>query len=229
MKKAGLFIISVLLISLLSFVISVSAQEAAPGLEGAPLVNEIQAGQQQYEQYTAAQNKSDYLKQEWVKIVEKNKILGPILNVINPILKFMNPVFKIVLGYESSLSWAFVFALIIWFALFFLIYPPASQLFNNSLFGGIASFALVGLIGLSGAIKTVVEILNTIITNTWMFWISLAIAIILAFVFGMFGKQIKNWIKKTKQKTREEVTEMAQKKIQAHGEISGKALESLSK
>ena len=225
MKKIGLLVVSLLLISFFS---QFSSAQEAPGLGEIPFANETQQVQQQYEQYTTAQNKSDYLKQEWVKILEKNKILGPIFKVINSVFVFLSPFFKMVLGYDS-LSWGFVFALIIWFALFFLIYPITAQLLNNNLIGGLATFAIVSLIGLSGAINQMVEMLNAIINNNWIFWISLAIGLILLFVFGMFGKQIKKWLQKHKKKIEEEKTERAQKMIQARGEISRQAIKPITK
>jgi hypothetical protein len=213
-----------LLISLFSFVISVSAQEEAPGLGEVPLVEEVQAGQQTYEQYTAAQNKSDYLKQEWVKILEKNKILGPIFKVINSVFVFLSPFFKIVLGYDS-LSWGFIFAIAIWIALFFLISPAISQMIGSGLTGGLASFAIVSLVGLSGVIKKAVDMLNTVINNTWIFWVSLGVAILVVFIASIFGKQLKNWIKKMKKESEEAKTTEAQKTIQTTGKVAEKELE----
>ena len=225
-KKAGLFIASLLLISMFSFIIPVSAQEEVPGIGEVPFVNETQQIQQQYEQFTTAENKSEYLKQEWEKLLGKHKILGPIIKVVNSILVFLNPFFKIVLGYESSLTWAFFFAISIWLILFFLIGPPLSQIFNSNLFGGLASFAIVSLIGLSGIIRKAVDLLNIIITNRWIFWISLAIAILLIFISNMFGRKIKNWLKKMKKESEEVKTAEAQKIIQTRAESAEKELKS---
>jgi hypothetical protein len=225
MKKIGLFVISVLLTSLFAFVVSVSAQGATTGLEQVPLVNEVQQGQQTYEQFTAAQNKTSYLTQEWGKIVEKNAILGPIFKVINSVFVFIRPFFKIVLGYDS-LSLGFVVAVAIWLALFFLLNPAVSQTIGSGLTGGLASFAIVSLISLSGVIKKAVDLLNTLVTNTWILWISIGVAILLVFIASMFGKQLKNWIKKMKKESEEAKTAQAQKTIQATGKLAEKELES---
>ena len=228
MKKAGSFIIvALLVISLLPIIISsVSAQNEVPGFgEGeVPLVNNIQAGQQQYEQFTTAENKSNYLKQEWVKLLDKNTILGPLIKFVNPIFVFLNPFFKIVLGYESSLSWAFVFAIIIWLILFFFISPVVSQLVNNKLGGIATSFAIVTLIGLSGVIKSAVDVLNTALTNRWIFWISLALAILFMFIFNKLGKAIKEKLVKMKKESEEVKTAEAQKLIQTAGKVAEKEL-----
>lgn len=218
MKKAGLFVISVLLISLFSFIISVSAQNESTGLEGVPLVNELQAGQQQYEQYASAENKTAYLSQEWGKILEKHAIIGPIAVQINKALRFMDPFFKIILGYESSLSWGFIFALIIWFMLFFLLSPITSGLLNNSTLGRLAAFVISSLIGLSGAIKQVISLLAPLISNIWIAIISFVVAFVLGMLFGRIGGMIKAKWQKWKEKTEKEATEQKVEILEAKEE-----------
>ncbi len=226
MKKAGLLIIGILLLSLIPFI---SAQNEAPGLNPgeAPLVNEVTQGQQQYEQYTTAQNKTEYLKQKWVEVLGRNAYLGPVVKVINSVFTFLSPFFRIVLGVDSNLSWAFIFAVAIWLCLFLLLNPVMSQFFNNGLFGLFSSFAIASLVGISGAIRIVVNMLSAVIINTWIAWICFAVAVILVLLMERFGKMIKAKIKKAKQKEAEQKTSEAQEVIQTQAEITKKRIEGL--
>lgn len=226
MKKAGFFLIGLLILSIVPLI---SAQDEVPGLEEVPLASEIQQGQQQYEQYTASQNKSEYLKQEWAALLGKNPLLGPVMKSIDAVFGFFNPFFKIVLGHEYGLSWAFVFALIIWLALFFFLNPITSQLTNNGLIGGAVAFVVASLIGLSGAINGVVTLLTKMISNIWITLLCAVIAVVLVLVAEMFGKSIKKKLKTYKEKSMEEQREQGTQVIKAQAEVSRKGLEELSK
>jgi Na+-transporting methylmalonyl-CoA/oxaloacetate decarboxylase gamma subunit len=223
MKKAGLFIVLLLLLSLIPLI---SAQEEAPGIGEAPLVSEVQQGQEAYQQYTTAENKSEYLKQEWVEILGKANYIGPVVKGIDKVFTFLSPFFKIVLGVESKLSWAFIFAIAIWLILFFFLNPIMSQLLNKGSLGLVSSFIIASLVGLSGVIKMAVDLLTLMINNVWIAWLSLLVAIILVFLAEVIGKKIKAKIKKAKEAEEARKTAEAQKLTQVAGEVAKKELES---
>ena len=227
-KEKFLFVFALILILASSFVYSITLTHAqgAPGINESPFASEILQGQQQFEQYTTAENKSAYLTQQWGDLLGRARYIGPVFKGINSFFSFLNPFFRIVLGYGYGLSWAFIFALSIWLIIFFFVKPILSQLLKNSLLGLIASIAVASLVGLSGVIKKTVDLLTTMINNAWIAWISLALAIILAFLFSMIGKKIKAKIEKMKKEAEEEKTTIAQQTIQAEGEAAKEQLES---
>ncbi|MEK6928727.1 MAG: hypothetical protein AABW65_02095 [Nanoarchaeota archaeon] len=143
--------------------------------------------------------KNKYLKQEWGKILQKNKYLSPIIGFLDSIFTLLDPLFKIILGINYSLSWAFTFAIITWIILFAFIYPPTTAFFNNKLLSLASSFVIVSLIGITGVIKKTVDILVLIIKKPSILWISLIISLIILCLFSLLGKTMKSYIKKYKE------------------------------
>lgn len=227
MKKAGLFVFVAVLILSVSIISSfVHAQSEIEALQNDSLIRTVQGGQQQYEQYTSAENKSEYLKTEWNKILLKHKYIGPVMSTVNYVFDALNPFFKIVLGIEYSISWAFIFAVAIWLMLFFLLNPIAAQMFNSGILGGVAAFAMASLVGIAGVIRGAVNILTTMINNVWIAWIAFILAIFLVLLAEIFGKKIKAKMKKSKEESEKEKTAQAQKIIQVQGKVAEKELKS---
>lgn len=226
MKKEIKFSIIYLLFVISLLTSFVSAQEA-PGIGEVPLAQEIQAGQQTYEQYTAAENKSAYLTQQWGDLLGKAAYIGPVVKGINAVFNFLNPFFRIVLGYGYGLSWAFVFALIIWLVIFFFINPIFSQLTNNGLIGAGISFIVASLVGISKGISTVVTFLIGFINNPWIVWIGLLIGIISIFVSEILGRIIKTKIKKMKEKRLEEQRAQSTEIIKMQADVAKEKLKNI--
>jgi hypothetical protein len=217
MKKAGLLIISLLVLSLVS--IALASAEETPGLTEVPGSEQIEQGQQTYEQYTTAENKTQFLKTEWAKLLSKNKYLGPAMPAVDKAFTFMSPFFKAVLGVDYSLSWAFVFSLSLWLIIFFMFYPPASQIARSGILGAFVAAVIATIIGLAGLIKLVVNMLTLILTNAWLTWIALGVAIIFIFLGETIGRGAKGmlakWRKKREEKKTKETAEQAKEEVEA--------------
>jgi ABC-type multidrug transport system fused ATPase/permease subunit len=183
-------------------------------------LDELEEGVEDFEEFVEDEDvRSDYLKQEWTKLLDKSKVGKVLLGISNFLSKF-SPLFKVILGVEYSLSWAFIFAVAIWLMFFVLLLGPAESLFPNKLSSIAISFIVTSLIGISGIIKKFVDILTNVIENPTAIWISIIIAILLIFILQFFGKKIGKLIKKSKEKFEKEETEKAQKKIQVAGKLA---------
>tara|TARA_Y100000310_G_scaffold308376_1_gene351404 strand:- start:808 stop:1569 length:762 start_codon:yes stop_codon:yes gene_type:complete len=168
--------------------------------------------------------RSEYLTQEWTKLLEKTQA-GKIILGIGNFLSKISPIFKVILGVEYSLSWAFVFAIIIWLIFFIFILGPADAFFPNKLFSIIGAFIITSLIGISGSIKKILDILIiNLVDNQRAIWISIIIAIILIVLFRFLGKAIGDWFKKTKEEAKKEKTKEAEETIRTKGEIYQKGM-----
>ena len=121
MKKETLIIL-LLFLSILNLAIISAQNSDVPGMDEAPLVNEIVEGQEKYQQFTD-ENRSEYLQKEWRALLEKNTI-G---KVFFKIFDILSPVFKVILGVDV-ISWAFFFALAIWLTLFLFLIHPAKAI-----------------------------------------------------------------------------------------------------
>ena len=63
---------------------------------------------------------TDYLKQEWGKILNKGRFLGPLYRAYQQTKPYLTPIFKYTIGTEFELSWLFFLTLMIW--IFFLLF-----------------------------------------------------------------------------------------------------------
>jgi hypothetical protein len=223
MKKIGaLILFSLLLVSFISIALIKAEIMNNSGVPAeAQKISDI--GGKISKQNVSAQ----YLKQEWNKILLKNKYVAPVIKVIDAIFTFLNPLFKPILGVEYSFSLAFILALVIWIVLFIFMFQPAKAIFSDKAsFALIASFAITSLIGLSGTIKYFVDLISTVITSTIIFWISVAITILISILIIHFGGGLKQLIEQERAKATKDQTEKDRKIIHIDAEISKKQLDS---
>jgi len=222
-KKFNLSIIALIIVSVLSIIYILHLTLAAAQTPDDVIQNQVGINP---ENLPSPENldelKSKYLQQEWGKII----INKPVIGSIHKFLLSINPLFKAILGVEYSLSWAFAFAIIIWFCLFKLLYPPASQLFGNKWSGFLGAFIISSLIGLSGVIKKAVDMLSFVIKNQWLVWVSLLIAILFVFLFDYFGKSIKKYMKQEKEQSKKEQTEQDRQVLHAQANVAKQELKS---
>jgi hypothetical protein len=223
-KKIGVFLILLLALSLFSslFISQCEAQEL--GESGLPA--DIEKVDEAGGKLTDSTKRSQYLKHEWTKILEKSK-LGNVILSIGKIFQTMNPFFKAVLGMEYSLSWAFIFAVAIWLILFFIIHAIMSAVISkNKLLPIISAFVITSLIGLSGVIRKAVDLLTSMISKPWLAWISLGLAIVILVIIKVFGKSLKETVEKAKEKEAKEKEEEHRKTLEVSANIEEQKLES---
>jgi len=237
MKKLGVFYLFVLvLFSLLIlniFAVSVKAQLEGTGLPSGlegdveKIQNLTEKGQDIIEK-TKEEEGREYLKQEWKKMLEQNKV-GKVLLAISDFIEKLNPFFKIVLGVEYSLSWAFVFAIALWIILFMILYYPIKGMFDKTWIAIIASFAVTSLIGISGVIKKAVDLLSTIISKPWLAWLALGITIVIAAIIIYLGGGLKQILEKEREKAAKEKTEKDRKIIETSAKVEKENLKGYTK
>ncbi|MBU0761102.1 MAG: hypothetical protein KJ600_01660 [Nanoarchaeota archaeon] len=220
MKNKFLLVLIFLLI--LNFHVQQIPAQEVPGLDDAPLVGEIQKGNEIYQNFSEQQNKTAYLEQEWAKLLEKNKA-GKVLLFIG---RLLDPFARLVLQVDSILSWAFVYSLILWIALFLLLANTIGEIFGNKWLGVLVSFIVASLVGTSGVIKQFVFFFIPLINSFWAALIGFVIGLAIAFFFGKLGKFFGKFLKRWRKQSEEEETKKAQKTIQAHGKVSKKELDS---
>jgi hypothetical protein len=220
MKKLGVLIILTLL--LLSPAL---AQLGTPGEEIAEKISEEGPEGAIEELRNQTLNKTDYLKREWAKILEDKPVIGPTMKFFDTLFNHLNPVFKVVLGVNYGFSWAFIFAIAIWIILITILYHPAKELFNGKLFGILAGIIIASLIGIAGTIRWAVDLLSTILTQTWIIWVSLLVAIIIGVILNKLSGELGGIVAGWKKEAEKELVGRAGETIKTHGKVSGKALE----
>jgi len=218
MKKVGVLILALLFMSMFSFVLAVDTPPA-PGGTAEEDMEDIQnvvdkipiddEGQIDDEQITGFKSKAEE------RIAKINEYVGPITNVV--------------FGVELTLSWVFVFAVILWILLIELIVMPVSSIFDFNIWLSLLGSAIIATLAMQGLSDTLVIWIDSLI-NTW--WVgvlavfsALIVGMVYAFVIQFAGEKIKS----AKEKAAKEKTSKSRQIIQAHGEISKKELESYKK
>ncbi|OGJ19045.1 hypothetical protein A3K73_04470 [Candidatus Pacearchaeota archaeon RBG_13_36_9] len=229
MKKAGVIILIILLLASLSFKL-ISAQDitdpsrnTAGGInEETGLPNEFNKFQELASNLSEEEQRKEYLKQEWAKIFAENKYLGPVLFYTNKLFSFLNPIWEVIFKIEFSWSWSFIFSLSLWIMLIVAVYYPAKPLSKSNLVGFLIAVIVASLMGLTGIIKEVVEVLRVVITN---FWIAIGFFIIIIIASITYSQVMRNLEKKAG----EQELEAAREKIKAEGKVAGQALNDLAR
>lgn len=161
----------------------------------------------------AQQIASNYLKQEWTKILEKNQI-GKFLLGISEIFKSLSPLFKWVIGIEYSLSWMFFLSLGVWMFAFVLIYQTIKDIniFSDKKWATLLISAIIPTISSQfGIIQNVLNFFAPFFNNPFIILIAILISILILVIYLIILKYFKKRIKAEKEKRREEKAELVEK------------------
>jgi len=164
-----------------------------------------------------------YLKQEWTKILQNNKVGRAILAVSNTLYS-LSPVFKILIGAEYSLSWYFFLCLGVWIAIIILIYGPTKTIFPEKQWIGFIIAIIITTIGAQfGAITKPIEMIMPLFTNPWIIVGSVVIAALILYLYSAFMKQFGETLKQKDKKEAEERREQKAETVEKIHDIEIKA------
>ena len=242
MKNKNLLILALFLFFILIlniFTILIKAELSPPLNPGlgdinpeTGLPNELEKVKGIGENLTDSEIRSQYLKQEWGKILEKNKFFGPIIKGYGKVSPYTDPVFKYTLGITPSLTWLFILTLTLW--IFFLIYVFRVMDFV-SLFSPITkyitSIGLVIIVSITGVLKILAEdIINalSLFTTWWMQLIGIGIVITALIVASILSKNLKDVFKSMKEKRDKAKMELKQAKLERRVRVAEATAEGLS-
>lgn len=170
----------------------------------------------------AAQVSKDYLKKEWVKVLNNtDHPLGKALWATHRGLVFLSPVFKVLVGIEYSFSWLFLLTLVIWVTLVTFFYRILSVF---STFSKWASFAIsLCVIVIISAMRIPLTLSNKIIDainllTSWPIRLALIIALIIGLILiSTFSKQCESLVKKWKENRKKMKIAMEIAELKAQG------------
>ena len=141
---------------------------------------------------------SEYLKQEWTKILDTTG-WGKVVLAIYNFIKVFDPLFKAVLGMEFSLTLGFALAIMFWIIIFMLIYQPVNIIFQKKWFAILGAVVITCIIGVSGVIRGAVNMLSSVLTSQLLIVICFVVTIIVLILFSLFGKIFKKYFEKQKE------------------------------
>tara|TARA_Y100000310_G_C20667737_1_gene808536 strand:- start:177 stop:857 length:681 start_codon:yes stop_codon:yes gene_type:complete len=208
MKKINVLVICLLF--LLSFPL-IYSQSNLDTIE--KTVENLEQKKEVIEDLSLENIREEYLKQEWEKILEKNKFFGPIINGYKNSKPFVDPIFKYTIGLESSLTWLFILTLVLWIT--FVVYLYRILTVFSTFSEGVSfiiSILLVIIIANLGILRVLSTQIINLITIFTIWWVQLII--ILALIIGLiilnkFSAQFKLMIEKWKEKESKEEFEEA--------------------
>ena len=233
MKNKNLQIFALILFSLLIlnlFLISIKADSPSipslPGIGGninpdTGLPIELEKIQEIGKNLTSKEISSNYLKQEWNKILLDNKYISSMDSFFTKI----SIIFRILFGIPYSLTLTLFFVIILWFAIFLSL--PGIIENSTSLSSGVSWLISLGIT----IILAQIQVLNRIIVFLIKFisypensWLRLLVGILIfvgIIIFYYIEKYLSKYLEKKKKKKIENKTKQTQKKIEKFSEGAG--------
>ena len=151
---------------------------------------------------------SDYLKQEWGKILVTKPIIGDIIRAYKKISPYTDPVFEWAVGMVPALSWLFVLTFLIWFTLMrysYLIYDYFQEFeIFSKINGMIIHICLMVIVLITQILQSLSLWISNLIINsisvafgTWWGQIILVVGTILILaLFNMIQKTFRVYLRK---------------------------------
>jgi len=95
--------------------------------------------------------------------------------------KYVGPLSKILFGVELTLSWVFIFSVILWFLLVIIIFTPVSEFFEWNVWGNFLGSGLIATLSMHGFGDNFVSWINSLVTA----WYIGFVVVVLAAFFGV--------------------------------------------
>ncbi|MBT7102560.1 hypothetical protein HN935_03555 [archaeon] len=190
-KSAGvLFLVFVLVMSFgLVVAEDASAPEdpsatGVPNVAGVPGVEELEKTKEIIDKVSPVNEEGDL---EFEKFTPYKSWAEERLVSVN---KYVGWFSKLLLGVELSLSWIFVFSIVLFILLFVIVYNSINGFFNSSaLFSAVFAF-IVSILGMQGMGKDFVVWVDSVATTWWLSAIVILFGIIVGFIYAIFAKTI---------------------------------------
>jgi len=205
-RAIGIILISFLILNI--FIIANSYVIPAQVDPGSGLPVEISGITEATEKLSQKEQRQEYLKKEWTKILEK-KAIGRAILFVGKLFELLSPVFKILIGVEYSLSWIFFLSLGAWIFILFLIYTPAKYIFQANKWVALAIAVIIPTIAAqTKIIPTMIGFFLPLLSNKWMIMLSFGIGFIIIEVYyqvlKVIGAKLKEKTKKEDEERREQ-------------------------
>lgn len=184
------FAAGLLCLVLVSFLNICTAQDEFSGLANDSLVQTVEQGGVKYEEFSAQENKSNYLSQEWTKILQKSPATSWIYG--------LNPMFKFLIGYEFSVSWAFVAALLVWIIILSIFFPICKA-FVKQQFVALGIAIAITIIAAHGIMPKTMEMLGNLVKNIWWNFGTIFALIMLMIIINTLSAGILKELKKKRE------------------------------
>ncbi len=114
---------------------------------------------------------------------------------IAAINEYVGPITKVVFGVELTLSWIFLFSVVLWILLTELIIMPVSEIFDWNIWMSLVGSGIIATLAMQGFGKDFVVWINSLITAWYIGLIALimgaAFGVVYSFIMRYFGAEMK--------------------------------------
>ena len=216
-------LIIILIAILLIHLIPNTLTQTAPLDQFEKKAKEFLDKKEEIEKLKEEESRKQFLKEQWVNLLSKHKVFGPIISSFKPIAEtynktspIINPIFKYAIGIEPSLSFFFLLTLSLWIAIIVIIYRGTSlvSIFSKR-FHLIFALGLTIIISIIGITKAVSEIIINLVEKLTIWWIKLIVIIIIItflLISTKITKIIEKYVEQYKKKSEEDI---AREKLKA--------------
>ncbi|MFH0808358.1 MAG: hypothetical protein V1888_01960 [archaeon] len=109
--------------------------------------------------------------------------------------EYVGPITKVLFGVELTLSWIFIFSVVLWILLIEIIVMPVSEIFDWNIWWSLTGAGIIATLAMQGFGKDFVVYIEALVTQ----WYIGAMVIVIASIFGVvysvamkyFGKEIE--------------------------------------
>lgn len=145
---------------------------------------------------------------------------------IAKINEYIGPITKVLFGVELTLSWTFVFSILLWLLLIELIVMPVSEIFNWNLWMSLLGSGLIATLAMQGFGKDFVVWINSLMTQWYIAASAIAGALIVGFIYYVVMKYLGAWVEAQKEIAAKTKTARDRAVISASAGIERKRLRS---
>lgn len=145
---------------------------------------------------------------------------------IDKINEYVGPITKLILGVELSLSWIFIYAVLLWIILAEILIEPIKAIFHRGNLFAIIISLMISSIAMQGFGKNLVAWLDSIITQWYLSLALVLVAIIAQIIYQIIMKKAGSSIDKAKENAAKEQTLRDRQLIHTDAEVSKANLES---
>lgn len=143
---------------------------------------------------------------------------------IAAINEYVGPITKVLFGVELTLSWIFIFSVVLWILLIELIIMPVSEIFDWNIWWSLTGSGIIATLAMQGFGKDFVIWIEALVTAWYIGAVVIVGAAFFGVVYSIFIRYLGFKIKRMKKAEAEAKTEEDRAVIHARRELAEKEL-----
>jgi len=122
-------------------------------------------------------------------------------------------------GVELTMSWVFVFPFVVWILMIELIVVPVSSIFDWEIWWSLLGAGIISTLAMQGFGKDLVVWMESLMTQWWIGFVVLVVAVVVGIVYSVFFKFVKKWADKAREKEKKDKTSQDRKVLAVEAKL----------